>query len=48
MSGVSPSGFTRKRLVDIKAELENAIRAIMGEEIEFTPETRFGQTCNPE
>ena len=41
--GLSPSGYNRKRLDDIKSELEAAYKLIFGENIDVTPQSVFGQ-----
>lgn len=43
MSGLTITGFDRKRLVDILADLEAAQKAIFGDNIDLEPESRFGQ-----
>ena len=43
MTGLTPTGFNRKRLVEILADLEAAQKAIFGENIDLNPESRFGQ-----
>lgn len=43
MSGLTSSGFDRKRLVDILADIEAAEKAIFGENIDLNPESRFSQ-----
>lgn len=43
MSGLSASGFERKRLVDIKTEIETALKLAFGENIDLEPESGFGQ-----
>lgn len=41
--GLSPEGFNRKRLADIKAELEASYKLIFGDNIDVTPQSVFGQ-----
>jgi uncharacterized phage protein gp47/JayE len=41
--GLSPDGFNRKRLADIKTELEDAYRLIFGDNIDVSPQSVFGQ-----
>lgn len=41
--GLTPDGFNRKRLADIKTELEEAYRLIFGENIDVSPQSVFGQ-----
>ena len=36
--GLSPDGFNRKRLADIKTELEDAYRLIFGDNIDVSPD----------
>ena len=43
MSGLSASGFERKRLIDIKAEIETALKLAFGDNIDLTPQSGFGQ-----
>lgn len=43
MSGLSASGFSRKRLVDIKADIETALKSAFGENIDLDPQSGFGQ-----
>jgi len=43
MSGLTPEGFDRKRLVDIKIDIENALKLAFGNNIDITPESGFGQ-----
>lgn len=43
MSGLSPTGFDRKRLVDIISDLETAQKLVFGDNIDLTPESRFSQ-----
>jgi uncharacterized phage protein gp47/JayE len=43
MSGLTSSGFDRKRLVDILANIEAAEKAIWNDNIDVSPESRFGQ-----
>jgi uncharacterized phage protein gp47/JayE len=41
--GLTPAGFNRKRLDDIKSELEAEYRLIFGDNIDVTPQSVFGQ-----
>lgn len=41
--GVTPEGFNRKRLEDIKTEIEQELRAKLGQNINLLPESVFGQ-----
>lgn len=41
--GVTASGFRRKRLADIKIDIENTLRATLGNQINLLPESVFGQ-----
>lgn len=41
--GLTPDGFFRKRLVDIKTELEEDMKSIFGENIDLDPQSGFGQ-----
>lgn len=41
--GVTPFGFRRKRLPEIKAEIEAALRAAFGPDIDLRSESTFGQ-----
>ena len=43
MSGLSAAGFERKRLTDIKTELEDALKLSFGDNIDLTPQSGFGQ-----
>jgi uncharacterized phage protein gp47/JayE len=43
MSGLTSSGFDRKRLVDIKSDIETALKASFGTNIDLTPQSGFGQ-----
>ena len=43
MSGLSASGFERKRLADIKSDLEDALKLAFGNNIDLDPESGFGQ-----
>lgn len=43
MSGLSASGFERKRLTDIKEEIEVALKSVFGENIDLAPQSGFGQ-----
>jgi len=41
--GVTDQGFVRKRLADIKTEMENALRTTLGASINLLPESVFAQ-----
>lgn len=41
--GLTAEGFNRKRLADIKAELEASYKLIFGDNIDVTPQSVFGQ-----
>lgn len=41
--GVTPQGFVKKRLSDIKLEIENSLRADLGNQINLLPESVFSQ-----
>jgi len=41
--GMTPQGFRIKRLADIKTEIENSLRASLGQGINLLPESVFGQ-----
>jgi len=41
--GLSPDGFNRKRLSDIKSELEASYKLIFGDNIDVSPQSVFGQ-----
>lgn len=41
--GVTPEGFVKKRLADIKTEIENEVRAVFGNQINLTPQSVFSQ-----
>jgi len=41
--GLSADGFNRKRLADIKTELEEALKLIFGDNIDLAPQSNFGQ-----
>ena len=41
--GLSPDGFNRKRLADIKTELEEKYKLIFGDNIYVSPQSVFGQ-----
>ena len=41
--GLTTSGFNRKRLVDIKDDIETALKAVFGENIDLQSESVFGQ-----
>ena len=43
MSGLNAAGFERKRLVDIKVEIEAALKTAFGENIDLSPQSGFGQ-----
>lgn len=43
MAGLSKEGFERKRLPEIKTEIENALRAQFGSDIDLRAESVFGQ-----
>lgn len=43
MSGLSASGFERKRLTDIKTEIEAALKIAFGDNIDLAPQSGFGQ-----
>ena len=43
MSGLSAAGFERKRLIDIKAEIETALKLAFGDNIDLEPQSGFGQ-----
>ncbi len=43
MSGLSAEGFERKRLTDIKTEIETALKNVFGQNIDVTPQSGFGQ-----
>jgi len=43
MSGLSASGFERKRLAEIKTEIEDALKLVFGDNIDLTPQSGFGQ-----
>lgn len=43
MVGLTEKGFERKRLADIKADLENQLKLSFGNEINLKPESVFGQ-----
>lgn len=43
MSGLSPAGFDRKRLIDIKTEIEDDWKLIFGDNIDLNPQSGFGQ-----
>ena len=43
MVGLSAAGFERKRLPDIKTEIENYLKATLGETIDLRAESVFGQ-----
>lgn len=41
--GLTPSGFNRKRLVDIVTDIETALKLVFGENIDLNAESGFGQ-----
>jgi uncharacterized phage protein gp47/JayE len=41
--GLTPNGFNRKRLADIKTELETSYKLIFGDNIDVSPQSVFGQ-----
>lgn len=43
MSGLTATGFERKRLVDIKADIETRLKLVFGENIDLSPQSGFGQ-----
>ena len=43
MTGLSPLGFERKRLPEIKADIEARLRDAFGQDIDLRPESVFGQ-----
>ncbi|MCP3685800.1 MAG: hypothetical protein GY861_24390 [bacterium] len=43
MSGLSATGFERKRLVDIKSDIEDALKLAFGDNIDLSPQSGFGQ-----
>jgi len=43
MAGLTPAGFERKRLTDIKADIESRLKSVFGDNIDLTPESGFGQ-----
>lgn len=43
MSGLTPNGFDRKRISQIKTELEEAFKLIFGDNIDLDPQSGFGQ-----
>jgi len=43
MSGLSAAGFERKRVTDIKTEIENALKLVFGDNIDLDPQSGFGQ-----
>lgn len=43
MSGLTAAGFERKRLIDIKIEIETALKLAFGDNIDLTPQSGFGQ-----
>ena len=43
MSGLTSTGFERKRLVDIKTDIENDLKAAFGDNIDLQAQSVFGQ-----
>lgn len=43
MAGLTPNGFVRKRLVDIKLEIETSLKAIWGDNTNVEESSRLGQ-----
>lgn len=43
MSGLSADGFERKRLADIKSDIEDRLKLVFGENIDLDPQSGFGQ-----
>jgi len=43
MSGLTSSGFERKRLVDIKTDIEDKLKNIFGANIDISPQSGLGQ-----
>lgn len=43
MSGLTSTGFERKRLADIKADIESYLRDSFGQNIDVSPQSVFGQ-----
>lgn len=43
MSGLSAAGFERKRLTEIKTDIENRLKLVFGENIDLDPQSGFGQ-----
>jgi uncharacterized phage protein gp47/JayE len=43
MAGLTPNGFVRKRLVDIKLEIEASLKAIWGDNTNIEESSRLGQ-----
>ncbi len=41
--GITDAGFNRKRLIDIQEEIETALKAVFGDNIDLDPDTGFGQ-----
>jgi len=41
--GMTSTGFNRKRLADIKTDIETALKAVFGENIDLEPQSVFGQ-----
>lgn len=46
MAGLTPTGFSRKRLEDVKLDLENGLRGAFGD-IDISPQSVFGQLIGP-
>ena len=43
MSGLTPEGFERKRLIDIKTTIEDALKLAFGNNIDLSEQSGFGQ-----
>ncbi len=43
MSGLTADGFERKRLTDIKSDIEDRLKLVFGENIDLDPQSGFGQ-----
>ena len=43
MAGLTPEGFERKRLAEIKTEIEDDLRAVFGDNIDLNPQSPDGQ-----
>jgi len=41
--GLTSTGFNRKRLVDVKAEIESSLKVIFGDDIDLDSQSGFGQ-----